>query len=76
MNDKNLYTQILGVSSPWEVTKVDLDVEGEKIDIEIIYSLNTGICPECGNECPIYDHREERRWRHLDSCQLKTYLTS
>ena len=22
----------------------------------------------------LYDHAEERAWRHLDSCQFKTYL--
>ncbi len=25
---------------------------------------------------PVYDHREERTWRHLDSCQFKTYLVA
>jgi transposase len=23
---------------------------------------------------PLYDHAEKRTWRHLDSCQFKTYL--
>src|SRR5439155_2808811 len=31
-------------------------------------------CPECGGGLPLYDHSEERTWRHLDSCQFMTYL--
>ena len=31
-------------------------------------------CPECGTTLPLYDHAEERAWRHLDSCQFQTYL--
>jgi transposase len=31
-------------------------------------------CPDCGAELPVYDHAEERAWRHLDSCQFKTFL--
>src|SRR5690606_22817775 len=30
-------------------------------------------CPKCGQVCPGYDRRP-RRWRHLDTCQLKTVL--
>src|SRR5207253_1499436 len=31
-------------------------------------------CPECATELALYDHGEERTWRHLDSCQFQTYL--
>lgn len=31
-------------------------------------------CPECRRSLPLYDHSEERVWRHLDSCQFLTYL--
>jgi transposase len=76
MNDKNLYTQILGINTPWEVMKVDLKIETEEIEIEIDYQSPKGRCPECGCECSIYDHREIRSWRHLDSCQMKTFIKS
>ena len=33
-------------------------------------------CPECGEPCPIYDHREKRQWRHLDTMQFQTILHS
>ena len=32
--------------------------------------------PECGTLCPLYDHQSLRRWRHLDTCQLRTILNA
>jgi len=31
-------------------------------------------CPECGEAHSVYDHADERQWRHLDSCQFRTLL--
>ena len=33
-----------------------------------------GICPECDSVCKIHDRGKERTWRHLDTCQLKTFI--
>jgi len=33
-------------------------------------------CPECHQNANIYDRREKREWRHLDSCQFKTFLVA
>ena len=33
-------------------------------------------CPECGCSCAIKDHREKRRWRHLDTMQSQTIIKS
>jgi transposase len=33
-------------------------------------------CPECQQPVPGYDGREERAWRHLDSCQFTTWLVA
>ncbi len=75
MNDKKLYKEILGVSSPWEITKIELNIEKEKIDVYIDWPyLKDGVCPKCGNTGKIHDRREERMWRHLDTCQLKTII--
>jgi transposase len=32
-------------------------------------------CPQCQKRMEVHDY-EERRWRHLDSCQFKTVLVS
>jgi transposase len=77
MNDQQLYTQLLGLSHPWRVEEVSLDVEQETVCVHV--SLESGSvlsCPQCGRVCAGYDAREERRWRHLDSCGFLTYLVA
>lgn len=75
MNDKELYGQILGVVSPWEIEKVVLDMEKDRVDVYITWPYShEGICPVCAKSCKIHDRREERIWRHLDTCQLQTFI--
>lgn len=74
MNDKDLYSQILGIKSPFSVESVDLNLEAQKVEVLLGRISNVMLpCPECGKYCPIHDHRE-RSWRHLDTCQLQTIL--
>ncbi len=75
MQDKELYQQILGLSSPWQVTSVELDHAHLEIRVRVDHPRGTKFCcPDCNTELPCHDHAEERRWRHLDSCQFKTML--
>jgi transposase len=75
MNDKELYRQILGVVSPWEITRIDLNIDKQQIDIYLEYPLlSEGPCPKCGKLCKVHDRREHRVWRHLDTCQLRTFI--
>lgn len=76
MRDKELYTQILGIRSPWQVADVELSVEaGEvKVYVERMPGAEQR-CPKCGQVCPGYDGRR-RQWRHLDTCQFKTLLVA
>jgi transposase len=75
MRDTELYRHLLGLVDPWEVSRVELSVEGEKVDVWVEHARGVRFaCPECGTELPVYDHSEERAWRHLDSCQFLTYL--
>lgn len=75
MQDRELYTHILGIQSPWTVARVDLKIEDKEIHVHLEHEANTKWkCPECGELCPLYDHQPERRWRHLDTCQLRTIL--
>ncbi|MGH9656582.1 MAG: ISL3 family transposase, partial [Bryobacteraceae bacterium] len=74
MRDKQLYQQILGIESPWRVTAVDVSMEEGEVKVEVEARPGTQHrCPACGKRCPGYDRRR-RRWRHLDTCQLKTIL--
>ncbi len=74
MKDKQLYQQILGIELPWRVMAVDVAVdEGE---VRVCVEAKSGTrhkCPQCGKQCAGYDRRV-RRWRHLDTCQLRTIL--
>ena len=76
MNDTQLYTQLLGIETPWSVTGVELnsDIQEVLVRVEILQRGLLFSCPECGESCALHDHREERRWRHLDSCGFSTFL--
>ena len=76
MNDTELYTQLLGITSPWKVTGVDLKVAEREVRVRVEWDSSQGrlSCPVCQEPCPGYDHREERSWRHLDSCEFETWL--
>lgn len=70
------YAQLLGISSPWFIDDVKLNLDDYRLDIYVGYIGNTGVCPECGCVSPRYDNREERVWRHLDAMQFTTYIHS
>ncbi len=75
MQDTGLYQQLLGLKSPWSVSQVELDVKQQRVDVWVEHEKDAvWSCPECSKESTVYDHAEERLWRHLDSCQFKTYL--
>ncbi len=75
MQDKELYQSILGLTSPWQVAHVELDAEAQEIRVHVEHPPGARFpCPECQSELPCHDHADERRWRHLDSCQFKTIL--
>ena len=73
MQDHELYRRILGIEAPWFVDSVDLKLEVGEIHVYLRHhEMINWPCPECGAACQLYDHRPERRWRHLDTCQYQT----
>jgi transposase len=75
MQDTNLYEYLLNLKSPWTIRTVNLDVKEQQVDVWAVHPEGISWeCPECGKNLPLYDHVEERAWRHLDSCQFKTIL--
>ena len=69
------YEQLLGLSGAWKVSAVTLDIAAKRVEVEIGYDLSQPMeCPECGQQCDHYDHREMREWRHLDTMQFETVL--
>jgi transposase len=56
----------------------DVDLQGTRGAVTIHVSRDEASpthCPHCAKVCPGYDSRE-RRWRHLDTCQLQTILVA
>lgn len=76
MRDKDLYAQILGIKSPWQVIEVELALAAG--DVKVYVEHDPGVaqhCPTCGKVSPGYDKRR-REWRHLDTCQYRTLLVA
>lgn len=78
MTDTELYRQLLGLAAPWQVNQVELSIAQQQVRIHVTYDFHQPhlLCPECGQAGPCYDLREERTWRHLDSCQFQTFLVA
>lgn len=76
MKDTELYQQILGDTKPWRVAAVRLDAAAQTVEIEMAMNGDElWGCPECGRK--MRGHGADRRkWRHLDSCQFKTFLVA
>ena len=68
------YAMLLGINSPWEISRVDLKLNQKQVDVDIEYTAGEGPCPECGSICPKHDDRKMRTWRHLDTMQFATQL--
>lgn len=75
MQDVALFTQLLGLTPPWKVTQLTPDLNEQTITVRIEWPQGEqGPCPDCKAACSVYDHREVRAWRHLDTMQFKTLL--
>lgn len=71
------YSLLLGLLPPWLVANVNLDMTNRLVEIEVEWPAGHEVeCPECGKQCSIKDHREERSWRHLDTMQFQTIVKS
>ncbi len=69
------YEQLLGLTFPWVVSEVDIDTQAMQLTIHVIWtSGNKAPCPECNQPCTLQDHRQERKWRHLDTMQFETII--
>ena len=73
MRDIELYKTILGLTPPWTVVSVNLDVKGQQVTVHVQAGDGPFPCPECETTVPGYD-RKPRRWRHLDTCQFTTWI--
>lgn len=73
MKDIALYEEILGLQKPWHVTKVDLSLELEEVVVHVEAGKTVWVCPTCSRRMHVHSWTT-RRWRHLDTCQLRTLI--
>jgi len=74
MDAKQLYTFVLGIESPWRVSKVDGDFVAEQVTVSLALRSNARlICPICQKRASRYD-KKPKRWRHLDTGIVPTYI--
>ncbi|MDG5817172.1 ISL3 family transposase [Chitinispirillales bacterium ANBcel5] len=75
MNDKTLFEKILGLNEPWFITTVKVDEQQQRVDIWVDHEMNIEVrCPVCDHFCAVYDHSPERVYRHLNVCQMTTFI--
>lgn len=69
-----LFEHILNFGEDWRVREIQVDDESSKIDVHVEFIGSKALCPDSGELLPIYDHREPRRWRHLNMMQYQTWI--
>jgi transposase len=75
MDDKLLFTKILGLRPPWFIQKVVVDDKAQRVDIYVDHERDIRVrCPVCDELYGLYDHAPERVYRHLNTCQMQTYI--
>jgi len=76
MQSTEFYQQILGISSPWKIVSVDLDMKAKRVVIQAEVDRKTKwYHPD--TKLPASLHKwQERTWRHLDTCQFETLITA
>lgn len=72
---EDLFRKALNIDDPWQLTKIDFNPDGKRIDIYLDFAHGTKFeCPACNKPgCSAYDTKE-RVWRHLNFFQYKAYL--
>lgn len=75
MNDKQVFTELLGLTRPWHISQVEINSKQNRVDIWIEHESGIRFaCPDCGKHYSVYDHAPEREFRHLNTCAHQTYL--
>jgi len=70
-----LFERALGLERPWRLERTEFDASDRQLDLYIDFERGGMFsCPECGQAgCKAYD-TSEKRWRHLDFFQHRTFV--
>lgn len=70
----DLFEHVLNFGPDWQVTNVEVDDASYRVEVHVEFTGSKAPCPDSGQLLPIYDHREQRRWRHLNMMQYQTWI--
>jgi transposase len=74
MFSEQFFDIILNFGDDWKVESVALNSKTEEVDVFVEFKGKKSEHPSTLELFPIYDHAPERRWRHLDTMQFKTFI--
>lgn len=75
MEIKAFYSKLFGMKAPWSIREVAVDEPRGRVDIFMEHEPKVKFpCPVCEEFCGVYDHAPEREFRHLNTCQMETWL--
>ena len=67
-----LFRQALGLTPPWDVERVALDVAGSRIDLYVVWRANSAACPACGAaQQKLHDHRQRSCLFSSSNCLMR-----
>src|SRR5450432_4111277 len=75
MMPEKMFQQLLALGEAWQVPQMNYLEKDQRIEIRVTATpvlWRQEKCPHCARaEVRGYDHAPERRWRHLNVCQLQ-----
>jgi transposase len=77
MIPEKMFQQLLALGEAWRVNRMDYVAAEGKVLIRVAETAALWAqekCPHCGQAVRGYDHAPERRWRHLNVCQLQSEI--
>ena len=73
MENTEFFNQLLGLSEPWRVTEVKIDMPARRIDVTVECAKVVWADPATRERVAIHGY-EERRWRDMDIRQMETVI--
>ena len=71
---EHLFTQALGLASPWKVVSTDFDPKAKSLELGIDFERGARFAdPETGELCPVHD-TVQRTWEHLKFFEHRTTI--
>ena len=71
---EHLFTQALGLASPWKVVSCNFDPAAKSLELVIDFERGSRFAdPETGKDCPVHD-TVQRSWEHLRFFEHRTTI--